>query len=52
MNEKRETPRNELEQPPTRTPEETEARLREKKRSQRGAANRRRIEEQIREVRD
>lgn len=52
MNAKDKMPKNALEQPPTQTPEETEARLREKELSQRGGANRRRIEEQIRKVRD
>ena len=46
-----ETPRNQEGQKPTRKPEETEERLREKERAQRGAANKVRTEEQIDEVR-
>lgn len=46
----RQTPRNEEGQPPTRTPEETKARLREKESEQVGEANRLRTEEQIEEV--
>jgi hypothetical protein len=45
------TPRNQLGQKPTRKPEETEERLREKEREQTGAANKIRTEEQIDEVR-
>lgn len=44
-------PRNEEGQKPTRTPEETEQRLKEKERSQQGGANKVRTEEQIDEVR-
>jgi hypothetical protein len=44
-------PRNQEGQPPTRRPDETEARLKEKERAQRGAANKERTEEQIDEVR-
>lgn len=51
MTEKARIPRNLEGQPPTRTPEETEERLREKERAQRGEANRLRTEEQIDEVR-
>ena len=51
MNEKKQekTPRNEEGQPPTTDPEETVARLEEKKRG-RGGANQERIEDQEREV--
>ena len=49
MNEKR-TPQNEAGQPPTRTPKETEERLREKESEQMGQANRERTEEQIEDV--
>lgn len=45
------TPQNQAGQKPTRTPEETEERLKEKEREQRGGANRVRTEEQIDEVR-
>lgn len=48
--EDRRTPRNEEGQPPTKTPEETKARLRQKEGEQMGQANRRRTEEQIEEV--
>lgn len=44
-------PRNQEGQPPTRTPEETEDRLEEKARAQRGEANKARTAEQIDEVR-
>ena len=44
-------PKNQVGQQPSRTPEETEERLKEKEREQRGAANRVRTEEQIDEVR-
>lgn len=44
-------PKNQLGQKPSRTPEETEERLKEKERDQRGAANKVRTEEQIDEVR-
>ena len=47
----KDTPRNEAGQRPTRTPEETEARLEEKARDQKGGANKVRTEEQIDEVR-
>lgn len=46
-----ETPRNQEGQKPTRDPDETEQRLREKEQAQRGEANRVRTEEQIEEVR-
>lgn len=45
------TPRNEVGQKPSRTPQETEERLKEKERDQRGGANKIRTEEQIDEVR-
>lgn len=45
------TPKNQVGQPPTRTPEETEERLEEKRRGQTGEANKVRTEEQIDEVR-
>jgi hypothetical protein len=45
------TPRNQVGQKPTRDARETEERLKEKEREQRGAANRIRTEEQIDEVR-
>lgn len=45
------TPRNQVGQKPTRKPEETEERLREKERKQTGGANKVRTEEQIDEVR-
>jgi hypothetical protein len=48
MDEKR--PTNETGQPPTKTPEETEERLREKESEQMGQANRGRTEEQIEEL--
>jgi hypothetical protein len=51
MAETRDTPRNQAGQKPSRTPDETERRLREKERAQRGGANRVRTEEQIDEVR-
>jgi hypothetical protein len=44
-------PRNEKGQAPTRTPEETEERLEQKQRGQKGGANKERTEEQIDEVR-
>jgi hypothetical protein len=44
-------PRNQEGQPPTRSPDETEERLEEKARAQRGAANRDRTKEQIDDVR-
>lgn len=50
MTERSSTPRNEKGQPPTRTPQETEERLLEKARGQKGEANRVRTEEQIDEV--
>lgn len=50
MPEKRELPRNQLMQPPTRTPEETVIRLRAKEKVQRGKANRRRTEERIKKI--
>lgn len=46
-----ETPRNQEGEPPTRNAEETEERLREKERAQRGEANKLRTGEQIDEVR-
>ena len=49
MNDK--TPKNQVGQPPTRTPDETEERLEEKQRGQTGEANRIRTDEQIDEVR-
>lgn len=45
------TPKNEVGQPPTQTPEETEERLEEKARDQKGGANKVRTEEHIDEVR-
>ena len=51
MTENASMPRNQVGQPPTRKPDETEARLQEKERDQRGGANRMRTEEQIDEVR-
>jgi hypothetical protein len=45
------TPRNQVGQKPTRKPDETEERLREKEREQMGGANKVRTEEQIDEVR-
>jgi hypothetical protein len=44
-------PRNQAGQKPTRDADETEERLKEKEREQRGAANKVRTEEQIDEVR-
>lgn len=44
-------PKNDVGQSPTRTPEETEERLKEKARDQKGGANKTRTEEQIDEVR-
>jgi hypothetical protein len=49
MDEKR-TPKNNAGEAPTRTPEETEERLREKESEQMGQANRERTEEQIEEL--
>ncbi|OLC57125.1 MAG: hypothetical protein AUH85_04165 [Chloroflexi bacterium 13_1_40CM_4_68_4] len=49
MNDKR-TPKNEAGEEPTRTPEETEERLREKESEQMGQANRERTEAQIEEL--
>lgn len=46
----RRTPRNEEGQPPTRTPDETVGRLRQKKKDAGGRANKERIEEREREV--
>jgi hypothetical protein len=51
VTEQAKTPKNQVGQPPTRTPDETEDRLREKERGQMGGANRIRTEEQIDEVR-
>lgn len=51
MHERRDVPKNIAGQRPSRTPEETEERLKEKEREQRGGANRVRTEEQIDEVR-
>lgn len=51
MTDRSDTPRNEVGQKPSRTPEETEERLKEKERDQRGGANKVRTEEQIDEVR-
>ncbi|HEX9436215.1 MAG TPA: hypothetical protein VGA16_03540 [Candidatus Limnocylindria bacterium] len=45
------TPENQAGQKPTRSPEETEARLKEKEQEQRGGANKVRTQEQIDEVR-
>jgi hypothetical protein len=45
------TPRNEEGQAPTMKPQDTVERLEQKKKQQRGGANRERIEEQEREVR-
>lgn len=50
MTERSSTPRNEQGQRPTRTPDETEERLLEKARGQKGEANKIRTEEQIDEV--
>lgn len=50
MPEKRDVPKNELSQPPTRSPEETVIRLRAKEKLQRGRANRRRTEERIKKI--
>ena len=47
---KKRTSQNQRGQRPTRTPEETEARLREKEGEQMGQANRVRTEEQIEEL--
>jgi hypothetical protein len=44
-------PRNEVGQAPTRTPAETEERLKEKESAQRGGANKDRTDAQIDEVR-
>lgn len=44
-------PRNQVGQPPTRNPDETEERLAEKARMQKGEANKIRTDEQIDEVR-
>jgi hypothetical protein len=44
-------PKNQEGQAPTRNADETEARLQEKERSQRGAANKERTEQQIDEIR-
>ena len=46
----KERPRNEKGQPPTRTSDETVDRLEQKKREDRGVANRQRIEDKEREV--
>ncbi len=46
-----EKPRNQVGQPPTRKPDETEERLGEKERNMRGEADQVRAEEQIDEVR-
>ena len=51
MKDKKDTPRNDEGQRPTRTPEETVDRLEQKKKDERGGANKERIEEQEREVR-
>jgi hypothetical protein len=51
MSERTGIPRNEEDQPPTRSAKETEARLEEKMRAQRGGANKDRTERQIDEVR-
>ena len=51
MSERTGIPRNEEGQPPTRNPKETEERLEEKERAQRGRANQDHTEEQIDKVR-
>jgi len=51
MSDRTAIPRNEQDQPPTHTPKETEERLEEKSRAQRGGANKHRTEKQIDEVR-
>lgn len=48
---KEKTPKNQVGQAPTRSPDETEERLEEKQRGQTGEANKIRTEEQIDEVR-
>ena len=50
--EKKETPRNQEGQPPTRTPAETEERLEEKGHEDRGQANKDRIEARLSELKD
>ena len=50
MTDRSDTPRNEVGQKPSRTPKETEERLEEKARDQRGGANKVRTEEQIDDV--
>lgn len=51
MKERPSIPKNQVGQPPTRTPDETEERLAEKARAQKGEANKLRTAEQIDEVR-
>jgi hypothetical protein len=51
VKERASTPKNQIGQPPTRTPDETEERLEEKAQAQKGEANKIRTEEQIDEVR-
>lgn len=51
MGDAQQTPRNQAGQPPTRTADETEERLKEKGRDQHGEANKVRTEEQIDQVR-
>jgi hypothetical protein len=51
MNERTRVPRNDEGQPPTKSPDETEERLKEKERAQRGGANKQRTQDQIDEVR-
>ena len=51
MSERTGIPRNEVGEAPTRTPKETEERLTEKERAQRGGANRERTDKQIDAVR-
>lgn len=50
MSERTGIPRNEAGQPPTRSAKETEERLEEKERAQRGGANKDRTDKQIDEV--
>jgi hypothetical protein len=51
MKERASIPKNQIGQPPTRTPDETEERLEEKARAQKGEANKVRTKQQIDEVR-
>jgi len=51
MKERASIPKDQAGQKPTRTPDETEERLEEKARGQKGGANKARTEEQIAEVR-